>query len=126
MADNLKSRSNTAHNCKDSILVEAKGLLKTLHRCVHTIPNMYKKHSAFTLMMDSAVEVVKEFHLGREYKDDRVLHIKRMTAHYAVIVAMVEECDDLGCMPKNEIERICRHLDRMQEGIRKWKSSAQK
>lgn len=121
--EQIKARGNGAQNDKDSILVEAKKLLAVLHAALPNIHKVHRQLSAYSHMVHAALTLIEEFHLAREYKEDRVLHQKRMIAQYAVISAMLEECDSLGYITKSDELKICQILDRMDEGIRRWKSA---
>ena len=122
MSNKIKARGNGAQNDKDSILVEAKKLLAILHYALPNVPKIYRQQSAYSHMIQAALTIIEEFHLAREYKEDRILHQKRMAAKYAVLSAMLEECDELGYVTKADELKICQILDRMDDGIRRWKS----
>ena len=115
--------TNSAQNDKDSILVETKLLLQYLHEIRAQVPKVFRMYGAFEQMRQSALTIIREFYIGREFKEERVAHIKVLMGEYGVLVAMFEECCNHEMFTDTWKYNISCRLDRMEEGIKKWRNA---
>lgn len=119
----IKSRGNGAQNDKDSILVEAKNLLKTLHFLAPDITTLQRREGAYHEMKQAALNLIRLFCKARSNPELRQMYIDDMIGEMGVIDAMFDECIQLGALTDKMKLKIARHMDRMDEGIKRWRNA---
>lgn len=119
----IKSRGNGAQNDKDSILVEAKNLLKTLHFLAPNISVVQRREGAYHEMKMATLDLIKMFCKARSNPELRQMYIDDMIGDMGVTDAMFDECIQLGVLTDKMKLQIARHMDRMDEGIKRWRNA---
>lgn len=119
----IKSRGNGAQNDKDSILVEAKNLLKTLHYFMPNITVTQRREGAYHEMKMATLDLIKMFCKARSNPEMRQMYIDDMIGDMGVTDAMFDECIQLGVLTDKMKLKIARHMDRMDEGIKRWRNA---
>lgn len=119
----IKSRGNGAQNDKDSILVEAKNLLKTLHYLAPNVSTIQRREGAWSEMRKAALNLIRLFCKARSNTELRQMYIDDMIGEMGVIDAMFDECIQLGALADKMKLQIARHMDRMDEGIKRWRNA---
>lgn len=117
----IHSRSRSAQNSKESILVEAKELLKTIHFNQKDVPAMDRREGAWHEMRQAALSIIRLFCMARSNPDRRLEYIDDMVGAMGVIDAMFDECLQLGLLTDEIKLKIARHLDRIDRGAVLWK-----
>jgi hypothetical protein len=119
-------RGNKAKNDKDSILVEAKKLVKILHYQLPSISAIQRREGAWYEMKRSALNIIRLFVKARVNKESRITYIDEMLGEAAVIVAMFDECIQLGVLTDKEKLEIASCLDRIDADVMKWRSTTER
>ena len=119
----IKSRGNGAQNDKDSIIVEAKNLLKTLHFLSPNISVIQRREGAYHEMKMATLDLIKMFCKARSNPEMRQMYIDDMIGDMGVTDAMFDECIQLGVLTDKMKLKIARHMDRMDEGIKRWRNA---
>lgn len=119
----IKSRGNGAQNDKDSILVEAKNLLRTLHFLSPNISVVQRREGAYHEMKMATLDLIKMFCKARSNPELRQMYIDDMIGDMGVTDAMFDECIQLGVLTDKMKLQIARHMDRMDEGIKRWRNA---
>lgn len=77
-------------------------------------------------MKQSALNIIRLFVKARVSKELRITYIDEMLGEAAVIVAMFDECIQLGVLTDKEKLEIARCLDRIDADVMKWRSTTER
>lgn len=117
-----RTRSNKANKDKGSILADAKNLLYTLHPALQHMPKIERIEGAPHEMKLAVYDLIRHFTAAMECSEVRLKYIHKMFADFGVILAAFELCIQFGFFTDSEKLHIATQLDRIEEGVRKWRN----
>lgn len=125
MNHGLKPRpgGNKAKNDKSSILVDAKMLLRIYNPIFQKMPKIERIDGLGADMRRDIRGIIYCFTVAYECDEVRQEYIRRMIGHYGAIMATFDLLRDMGVVPDVELFLIAERLERIEEGIRKWRNS---
>ncbi len=124
MNSHTTSRGNKAHNDKDSILADVKNLLYILHPEIQQMPKIERIDGAAVEMKKACYQIIAHFSIAKECQDVRMEHIQKIFGYFGILMASFEICIKQGLIHKHIQLRIAVQLERIEEGVRKWRNSA--
>ena len=120
-----KPRGNKAKRDKDSILADAKNLLYVLYGCIQRMPKIERIEGAPVEMKRATVQnIIRHFSIAKECQEVKQEHIREMFGEYGVLLANFELCIAQGLLTDSDKLRIAVQLERIEEGVRKWRNAA--
>ena len=119
----MQNRGNKAKKDKGSILADVKNLLYVLHPALQHMPKIDRIEGAPQQMKVACYDLVRHFSTAMECPEVRLGQIHRMFADFGVILAAFEICLQSGFFTDSERLRIAMQLERIEEGIRKWRNA---
>ena len=123
MNEHKTPRGNKAKNDKDSILADAKNLLIILLPAIQRMPKIERIDGAPAEMKRAVVNIIRHFSIAKECQDDRAVHIREMIGEFGILLACFEVCINRGLLTDADKLRVAVQLDRIEEGVRKWRSA---
>ena len=124
MNEYKKPRGNKARNDKDSILADAKNLLYILYPAIQRMPKIERIEGAPVEMKKAAQNIIRHFHIAKECQEVRMDHIREIFGDYGVLLSNFELCIAQGLLTDSDKLRIAIQLDRIEEGVKKWRNAA--
>ena len=124
MNEHKKPRGHKAHNDKDSILADTKNLLYILYPAIQRMPKIERIEGAPVELKRSAQNIIRHFSIAKEYQDARQGQIREMFGEFGILLANFELCISQGLLTDKDKLRIAIQLERIEEGVRKWKNAA--
>ena len=124
MNEHQKPRGNKARNDRDSILADVKNLLYILHPAIQRMPKIERIEGAPVEMKTALQNIIRHFSIAKEYQEVRQDHIREMFGEFGVLLANFELCIKQGLLTDKDKLRIAEQLERIEEGIKKWRNSA--
>ena len=119
----MQNRGNKAKKDKGSILADVKNLLYVLHPALQHMPKIDRIEGAPQQMKVACYDIIRHFSTAMECPEVRLGQIHRMFADFGVILAAFEICLQSGFFTDSERLRIAMQLERIEEGIRKWRNA---
>lgn len=124
MNEHKKARGHKAHNDKDSILTDSKNLLFILRPAIQRVPKV-DRIEGFPVEMKIALRnIIRHFSIAKECPEVRQECIRHMFGDFGILVANFELCIAQGLFTDNDKLRIAIQLERIEEGVRKWRNAA--
>ena len=124
MNEHKKPRGHKAHNDKDSILADSKNLLFILHPAVQRMPKIERIEGAPVEMKRALQGIIRHFSIAKECQEVRVQHIREIFGEFGILLANFELCIAQGLFTDKDKMRIAAQLERIEEGVRKWRNAA--
>lgn len=124
MNEHKKSRGHKAHNDKDSILAYAKNLLYILHPSIQRMPKIERIEGAPVEMKRAAQNIIRHFSIAKECQEVRQERIREIFGEFGILLANFELCIAQGLLTDRDKLRIAEQLERIEEGVRKWRNAA--
>jgi hypothetical protein len=124
MNEHKKPRGHKAHNDKDSILADSKNLLFILHPAVQRMPKIERIEGAPVEMKRALQGIIRHFSIAKECQEVRVQHIREIFGEFGILLANFELCIAQGLFTDKDKLRIGAQLERIEEGVRKWRNAA--
>lgn len=118
------TRSNKAKKDKGSILADIKNLLYILHPAMQRMPKIERIDGAPNEMKKACYDLVRHFTIAMECQEVRLLYIHKMFADFGGILASFELGIQFGLFIDSDKLRIAMQLERIEEGIRKWRNAS--
>ena len=119
----MKPRGAKAKRDKNSILADVKNLLVILHPAIQRMPKIERMEGAPQEMKAACYNIIRHFTIANENPEVRLEHIRAMFGEYGVILATFDLCIQYGLLTESTQLRIATQLERIEEGIRKWRSA---
>lgn len=119
-----RTRSNKAKKDKDSILADVKNLLYILHPAMQRMPKIERIEGAPIEMKHACYDLIRHFTVALECQEVRLPYIHKMFADFGVILASFELAIQFGLFTDSDKLRIAIQLERIEEGIRKWRNAS--
>ena len=123
MNEHKKPRSNKAKNDKDSILADAKNLLAILYPAIQRMPKIERIEGAPTEMKRATLGIIRHFSIAKECHEERALEIRKMIGEFGVLLSAFELCIVQGLLTDKDQLKIAMQLDRLEEGVMKWRNA---
>lgn len=123
MNGKIKPRGNKANNDKDSILADAKELLKVLYPAIQRMPKIERIEGAPVEMRRAAVNIIRRFSIAKECPENRLANIHEMFGEFGILLAAFEICIVRGLLTDRDKLDIAMRMERIEEGIRKWRNA---
>lgn len=124
MNEHKKPRGHKAHNDKDSILADAKNLLYILYPAIQRMPKIERIEGAPVEMKRAVQNIIRHFSIAKECQGVRQEHIREMIGEFGILLANFELCIAQGLLTDKDKLRIAVQLERIEEGVRKWRNAA--
>ena len=118
-----RTRSNKAKKDKGSILADVKNLLFVLHPALQHMPKIERIEGAPQEMKRACYDLIRHFTTAMECPEVRLQNIHAMFGDFGTLLAAFELCIQFGLLTDSEKLRIAIQLERIEEGIRKWRNS---
>lgn len=124
MNEHKTPRGNKAKNDKDSILADTKNLLTVLLAAIQDMPKIERIDGAAVEMKRAALNIIRHFAIAKECQEVRLVHIREMLGEFGILLATFEICIARGLLTDADKLRIAVQLERIEEGVRKWRNAA--
>ena len=124
MNEHKNPRSNKARKDKDSILADTKNLLYIVYPAIQRMPKIERIEGAPMEMKRAAQQIIHHFSIAKECQEVRADNIREMFGEFGVLLANFELCIAQGLLTDSDKLKIAVQLERIEEGIRKWKNAA--
>jgi hypothetical protein len=118
-----KPRGNNAKRDKDSILADTKNLLYILYGCIQRMPKIERIEGAPVEMKRACYDLIRHFTVAIECQEVRLVNIHQMFGEFGTLLASFDLCIQFGLFTDSEKLRIATQLERIEEGIRKWRNA---
>ena len=118
-----RTRSNKAKKDKGSILADVKNLLYILHPAMQRMPKIERIEGAPMEMKRACYDLIRHFTVAMECQEVRLHYIHKMISDFGVVLASFELCIQFGLFVDSDKLRIAMQLERIEEGIRKWRNA---
>ena len=109
---------------KGSILADVKNLLYILHPAMQRMPKIERIEGAPVEMKRSCYDLIRHFTVALECQEVRLAYIHKMFADFGGILASFELAIQFGLFTDSDKLRIAIQLERIEEGIRKWRNAS--
>lgn len=123
MNEHKTPRGNKAKNDKDSILADTKNLLSVLLAATQDMPKIERIDGAAVEMKRAALNIIRHFSIAKECQEVRVVHIREMLGEFGILLATFEICVARGLLTSETQLKLAVQLERIEEGVRKWRSA---
>ena len=123
MNEHKRPRSNKAKNDKDSILADAKNLLYILYPSIQRMPKIERIEGAPVEMKRAVLGIIRHFSIAKEYPEQRDAEIRQMFGEFGILLATFELCIVQGLLTEKDQLKIAIQLERIEEGVRKWRNA---
>lgn len=135
--------SNKAKNDRDSILIDTIELLKVYEPAFARLPKIRRIHGSAVEMKNAAWNIIRNFHIAKRCGNDELEikkhHLNKMIGEYGVMqTAFImlmsvtidtqksssEDCIGQMYLFSDSVKlAIARNMEKIEEGIMKWKNS---
>ena len=119
----MKTRGAKAKRDKDSILADVKNLLLVLHPAIQQMPKIERIDGAPQDMKAACYNIIRHFTIAKENPEARIDHIRAMFGEFGVLLAAFDICIQFGLLTGSAQLKIAMQLERIEEGVRKWRNA---
>ena len=119
----MNRRGNKANRSKDSILADAKELLKVYMPIYQRMPKIERIDGCPKEFKKATIDIIRHYSMAHGCPDRRDEFIPLMFGDYGVLAATIELISFQGLMTDSEAFRVCDRLYRIREGVVKWQRS---
>lgn len=106
-----------------SILADTKNLLVILHHAIQRMPKVERIEGAPREMKLAAYELISHFTIAKECPEARLAEIQKMIGKFGEIIAAFDLSIQFGLFTDSERFRIAEQLERIEEGVKKWRNA---
>lgn len=118
-----RSTSNKAKKDKDSILVDVKMLLKLYHPIFQRMPKIERIDGCAKELKNALYDMIRHFCIAYNCTEVKAENIRLMIGDFGVVMATFDLVRDFGIATNKELYLIAERLTRIEDGIRRWRSS---
>lgn len=118
-----RSTSNKAKKDKDSILVDVKMLLKLYHPIFQRMPKIERIDGCAKELKNALYDMIRHFCIAYNCTEVKAENIRLMIGDFGVVMATFDLVRDFGIITNKELYLIAERLTRIEDGIRRWRSS---
>lgn len=119
----MASRSNKAKRDKGSILADTKNLLCILHPALQHMPKIERIEGGPCEMKKACYNLIGHFTTAMECSESRLECIHKIFADFGIMLAAFDLSIQLGLFTDSEKLRIAIQIERIEEGIKKWRNA---
>ena len=98
-------------------------LLKIFNPVFQGMPKIERMDGLGADMRRDIRGIIYCFNIAYECSEVRQEYIRRMIGHFGDIVATFDLMRDLGVIPDTKLYLMAERMERIEEGIRKWRNS---
>ena len=99
-------------------------MLRFLHPALQRMPKIDRIDGAGAEMRRAAYAILREYYIAYHCPEVRASHIRQMIGWYGHLVSALEICCQQGILRDEYKLPISERLERIEEGIMKWKNSS--
>ena len=114
---------NKARKSKDSIYADAVNLLIVYEPIFKKFSKIDRIDGVARDFKQAVWGIIKAYKLARECPDTAYSCVQEIFKNYGILDAGIEVMDSLGLLTNSSFFAIADRLDRIEEGVRKWKRS---
>lgn len=118
-----RSTSNKAKKDKDSILVDVKMLLKLYHPIFQRMPKIERLDGCAKELKNALYDMIRHFCIAYNCPEVKAENIRLMIGDFGVVMTTFDLVRDFGITTNKELYLIAERLTRIEDGIRRWRSS---
>ena len=118
-----RSTSNKAKKDKDSILVDVKMLLKLYHPIFQRMPKIERLDGCAKELKNALYDMIRHFCIAYNCQEAKAENIRLMIGDFGMVMATFDLVRDFGIATNKELYLIAERLTRIEDGIRRWRSS---
>ena len=118
-----RSTSNKAKKDKDSILVDVKMLLKLYHPIFQRMPKIERIDGCAKELKNALYDMIRHFCIAYNCQEAKAENIRLMIGDFGMVMATFDLVRDFGIATNKELYLIAERLTRIEDGIRRWRSS---
>ena len=100
-----------------------KNLLYILHPAMQRLPKIERIEGAPMEMKRACYDLIRHCTVAMECQEVRLHYIHKMISDFGVVLASFELCVQFGLFVDSEKLRIAIQLERIEEGIKKWRNA---
>ena len=119
----MKTRSNKAKRDKGAILADTKNLLGILHVALQHMPKIERIEGAPCEFKRACYDLIRHYNTAFGCPEVRLENIHRMFGDFGVMLASFDLCINCGFFTDTERLHIAEQLDKIEEGIEKWRNA---
>lgn len=108
---------------KGSILADVKNLLKVLHPALQNMPKIERIEGSPREMKLACYNMIRCFTIAYECPEVRLENIHKMIGDFGVLLATFDNSIQYGLFTDTEKLNIAIQLERIEEGIKKWRNA---
>ena len=122
-----KPRSgNKAKRDKDSILADTKNLIRILTPAIQRMPKIERIEGCAVEMKKAAYQICASFSIAKECPEVRLVEIHNIFGCFGRFLAAFDIAVHTGLLTDSDQLRIAEQLERIEEGVRKWRNATRK
>lgn len=87
------------------------------------MPKIDRIEGAPVEMKRAAANIIRHFFIAKECQDVRDEEIRKMLGEYGILVSAFELCSARGLLTEETQLNICIQLERIEEGVKKWRNA---
>lgn len=118
-----RNRSNKAKRDKGAILADTKNLLGVLHVALQHMPKIERIEGAPCEFKRACYNLISHYNTAMDCTEVRLEYIHRMFGDFGVILASFDLCIRFGFFTDTERLHIAEQLEKIEEGIKKWRNA---
>ena len=88
------------------------------------MPKIERIEGAPVEMKRAVQNIIRHFSIAKEYQEVRQEHIREMFGEFGILLANFELCIAQGLLTDSDKLRIAVQLERIEEGVRKWRNAS--
>lgn len=123
MNNHISPRGNRGKKDKSSILADVKNLLHILNPAIQRMPKIVRIEGEPFHMKNAALDIIRHYSIAKECPEVRQHHIHEMFGAFGILLANFDLCVVQGLMTDRTKLAVAIQLERIEEGIRKWRTS---
>ena len=105
-------------------MADVKNLLYILHPAMQRMPKIERIEGSPVEMKRACYDLIRHFTVALECQEVRLAYIHKMISDFGVVLASFELCIQFGLFVDSEKLRIAIQLERIEEGIKKWRNAS--
>ena len=118
------ARGNKAHrDAYVSIPAEVKEMLRFLHPAIQHMPKIERIDGVGAELRRAAYAILREYHIAYYCREAKAEHIRQMVGWFGHLQAAFEVACQLGVLKDGFKLSIAMRMERIEEGVMKWKNS---
>ena len=87
------------------------------------MPKIERIEGAPVEMKRAVLGIIRHFSMAKEYPEQRDAEIRQMFGEFGILLATFELCIVQGLLTEKDQLKIAIQLERIEEGVRKWRNA---